>query len=178
MSRFATPILAVALGVAAAVALVSCGGGGSDKGLLPGTTASEIISNLDSVKASAGSGDCTSASEQAATVLDQINELGGPVDHQLKLALRAGAEKLQSLVDTTCTDTTAESTKSQTTESETTATTEPTTTAETTTRSTSSQPTVTTDSQPTVPTTSTPTAVPPSNGGTPPVTGGHGPGKR
>ena len=53
-SRLATCVssrlssLALALGVAAALALVSCGG--EDAKLLPGNTAAEITENLDRVK--------------------------------------------------------------------------------------------------------------------------------
>ena len=54
-SRLATvrqltiPTLALALGVAVALGLASCGGG-EDAKLLPGNTAAEITENLDRVK--------------------------------------------------------------------------------------------------------------------------------
>ena len=81
------------LGVAAAVALVSCGGGGNAK-LLPGNTAKEITANLDKVKQLASGGDCAGAQSEALQVSEQIDALGG-VDKRLKQALRDGRRPAQ-----------------------------------------------------------------------------------
>jgi hypothetical protein len=96
MRQLAASLLALTLGGAAAVALVSCGSG-SDADLLPGHTASEITANLDMVGELADSGDCAGAQSAAQQVSDQIDALGG-VDKRLKQALRDGAERLNDVV--------------------------------------------------------------------------------
>jgi outer membrane biosynthesis protein TonB len=89
-------ILALALGVIAALGLVSCGGG-EDAKLLPGNTAEEISENLDSVKQFAGEGECIGAENAAQEVSNQVEALDG-VDPKLKQALQRGAEKLSEVV--------------------------------------------------------------------------------
>jgi hypothetical protein len=88
--------LALALGLTAALALVSCGGG-EDAKLLPGNTAQEISENLDSVKQFAGEGECIGAQNAAQEVSNQVEALDG-VDPKLKQALQRGAEKLDEVV--------------------------------------------------------------------------------
>lgn len=88
--------LALALGVLAAIALTSCGGG-EDAKLLPGNTAQEISENLDSVKQFAGEGECVGAENAAQEVSAQVEGLDG-VDEKLKQALQRGAEKLSEVV--------------------------------------------------------------------------------
>lgn len=87
--------IALVLAVAAASGLVACGGEEAD--LLPGGTASEINSNLDRVEQLADEGDCAGASDAAATVSLQVEELGG-IDARLKQALREGAARLNEVV--------------------------------------------------------------------------------
>jgi hypothetical protein len=106
MPRSAAPPLALALGVAAALALASCGGGGAK--LLPGETARQITANLDSVKRLAGEGNCVGAEGAARQVSEQIDALGG-VDAKLKQALRQGAARLNAVV-AGCEATTTEAT--------------------------------------------------------------------
>jgi septal ring-binding cell division protein DamX len=89
-------ILALALGVTAALALVSCGDG-EDAKLLPGNTAEEISENLDSVKQFVGEGECVGAENAAQEVSNQVEALGG-VDPKLKQALQHGAAKLSEVV--------------------------------------------------------------------------------
>jgi hypothetical protein len=98
-------ILALALGGAAAFALVSCGGG-EDAKLLPGTTAQEISENLDSVKQFVSEGECVGAENAAREVSSQVEALDG-VDAKLKQALRRGAAKLNEVV-ATCEETETE----------------------------------------------------------------------
>lgn len=111
LSRLATVrqpvafILALALGGAAAFALVSCGGG-DDAQLLPGNTAQEISENLDSVKQFVGEGECVGAANAAQEVSAQVEDLGG-VDPKLKQALQGGAAKLNEVV-ATCVETETE----------------------------------------------------------------------
>lgn len=177
MRRLATFLLAVTLGVAAAVALVSCGGGGDAK-LLPGDTAKEITANLDKVTELSSTGDCTAAQDAAQQVSDQIDALGG-VDKQLKQALRDGARRLNEVVAANCASTSVATTTDTSTTTDTPRTTTtakkppkktPTTTATTpTTTSTQTTPTTT----PTTPTT-TPTT---GGGGSGPPSGGVGAGR-
>jgi hypothetical protein len=96
MGRLTAPLLALALGAAAAMALASCGGG-SNAELLPGNTASQITANLDEVKLLAQSGECVGAEDAAQQVSAQIDALGG-VDKKLKQALREGADRLGEVV--------------------------------------------------------------------------------
>jgi outer membrane biosynthesis protein TonB len=96
VGRLNASILAFTLGAFAALGLVACGGGESAK-LLPGSTASEITTNLDQVKELATAGDCLGAEETAQAVSVQIEELGG-VDPKLKQALREGATRLNEVV--------------------------------------------------------------------------------
>lgn len=97
MARLRTALPALLLGLAAALALSSCGSG-EDAELLPGTTASEISSNLEEVRRLAGEGECVGAQDAALAVSDQVDALGG-VDDQLKRALREGANRLNEVVD-------------------------------------------------------------------------------
>jgi hypothetical protein len=106
MPRSAAPPLALALGVAAILALASCGGGGAK--LLPGETARQITANLDSVKRLAREGDCVAAASAARQVGEQIDALGG-IDESLKRALREGASRLNEVV-ANCEATTPEAT--------------------------------------------------------------------
>lgn len=96
MGRLRASILAIVLGALLALGLVACGSG-ERADLLPGSTASEITSNLDQVKELATAGDCVGAEDSARAVSTQIEELGG-VDKKLKQALREGATRLNEVV--------------------------------------------------------------------------------
>ena len=89
-------VLALALGLTAALALVSCGGG-EDAKLLPGTTAEEISENLASVRQFVSEGECVGAENAAQEVSNQVEAIGG-IDPKLKQALQRGAEKLGEVV--------------------------------------------------------------------------------
>jgi hypothetical protein len=95
MARLSPLLLALFLGAAAAVALVSCGGGDAD--LLPGTTADQIESNLDQVEELAEGGDCIGAEDAVAEVAAEVEELEG-VDLKLKAALQEGTGRLSEVV--------------------------------------------------------------------------------
>jgi outer membrane biosynthesis protein TonB len=92
----AVSILALALGAAAAVALVSCGGG-EDAKLLPGHTAAEITENLDRVKQYAEADECVGAEDAVAEVTMQIEALND-LDPKLEEALQRGATRLNEVV--------------------------------------------------------------------------------
>jgi len=78
--------------------LSACGSGGSGE-LLPGTTASQINANLDQVQQLVGEEECEAATDAAAQVTAQVDELGG-VDAKLKQLLVEGAERLEEVVGT------------------------------------------------------------------------------
>jgi hypothetical protein len=96
MGRLSALFLTFLLGVAGAVTLVSCGGS-DDAGLLPGTTADQIESNLIEVEQLADAGDCTGAEDAVAEVAAEVEELRG-VDLKLKTALQEGTDKLSEVV--------------------------------------------------------------------------------
>jgi outer membrane biosynthesis protein TonB len=98
MGRLSASLLALALGLTAAVALSACGSSGAK--LLPGATASQINSNLDQVQELVGEGECIGAQNAAAAVREQVEELSG-VDAKLKQALSEGAARLNEVV-TSC----------------------------------------------------------------------------
>lgn len=94
--QLAISTLALALGAAAALALVSCGGG-EDAKLLPGNTAAEITENLDRVKQYAEEGECVGAEDAVGEVNAQVEGLTG-VDPKLIAALERGATRLSEVV--------------------------------------------------------------------------------
>ncbi len=96
MGRLSALLLALFLGGAGAVALASCGGG-SDAKLLPGSTASQIESNLEEVRQLAASDDCIGAEDAVATVAAEVEELND-VAPKLKAALQEGTAKLSEVV--------------------------------------------------------------------------------
>jgi hypothetical protein len=96
MSRLSPPLLAFVLAVGAALGLSACGGG-SGADLLPGTTAKQINSNLDQVRAYVAEGDCVSAEDAVSAVIDEVDGLGG-VDAKLKAALKEGTTRLSEVV--------------------------------------------------------------------------------
>lgn len=96
MGRLSAFLLALILGGAGAVALTSCGGGSNAK-LLPGSTASQIESNLDQVKQLAAEGECIGAEDSVAAIAGEVEELKN-VDAKLKAALEEGTERLGEVV--------------------------------------------------------------------------------
>jgi hypothetical protein len=168
VARLAAQALALTLGAAVALALVSCGNRDT-KGLLPGDTASQIVDNLDRVKADAAAGDCTSAAAEVSAVQDQIDNLPSSVDSKLRANLEQGAQTLADKINTAgaCEAATEPSTSTTTTTAKTT--TKPKTTTTTTTEPPSSTSTSTTTSTTTPTTSTTPTV--PTTGGTPPAPG-------
>jgi hypothetical protein len=97
--QLAISTLALALGAAAALALVSCGGA-KDAKLLPGNTAAEITENLDRVKQYAEEGECVGAEDAVSEINTQVEGLTG-VDPKLVEALQRGAARLSEVV-TSC----------------------------------------------------------------------------
>jgi myosin heavy subunit len=91
--RAATLLLAA---LAAGLLLAACGSGDKSE-LLPGTTASQIESNLDQVRSNVKEGNCEAAEDAVAQVTTEIEELQ-KVDKELKAALKQGAAKLSEVV--------------------------------------------------------------------------------
>lgn len=94
--QLAISTLALALGAAAALGLVSCGGG-EDAKLLPGNTAAEITENLNRVKQYVEEGECVGAEDAVAEVNTQVEGLTG-IDPKLVEALERGATRLSEVV--------------------------------------------------------------------------------
>jgi len=113
VTRVLVPIIAFALGLGAALALVSCGD--DEEGLLPGDTAAEILQNLDAVERRAAAGDCTEAADAADEVAAQVEGLGPDVSDRLKRALAEGAARLEEEV-ATCVEEPVEPLETDTTE--------------------------------------------------------------
>jgi hypothetical protein len=175
MRQLSASMLALALGVAAAFALASCGST-NNADLLPGETASEINASLDMVRDLADSGDCTGAQDAAQQVSDQIDALTG-VDKKLKQTLRDAATRLNEVV-TTCVETTAPAISPATIPDSTEKTTPEPQRRETQPRDDRTT-TTTTTTTPTTPTTTTPTTTTPttpSEGGGTGAPGGVSPG--
>ena len=82
--------------LAAGLLLAACGSNSSDE-LLPGTTATQIESNLDQVRSNAEEGNCEAAEDAVAQVSTEIDGLQ-KVDKELKAALKQGAAKLSEVV--------------------------------------------------------------------------------
>jgi len=94
--QLAISTLALTLGAAAVLGLVSCGGG-EDAKLLPGNTAAEITENLDLVKQYAEEGECVGAENAVSDINSQIEGLT-EVDPKLVEALQRGAARLSEVV--------------------------------------------------------------------------------
>lgn len=95
MGRFRAATLLSAV-LAAGLLLAACGSSGNSE-LLPGTTAKQIESNLDRVRASAAEENCEEAEVAVAEVSTEIDALQ-KVDKELKSALKQGAAKLSEVV--------------------------------------------------------------------------------
>jgi hypothetical protein len=95
MGRFRAATLLFAA-LAAGLLLAACGSGGNGE-LLPGTTAKQIESNLDQVRASFEEGNCEGAEDAVAEVSTEVDGLQ-KVDNELKAALKHGALKLSEVV--------------------------------------------------------------------------------
>jgi hypothetical protein len=153
MRRFAALTTALVLGLACALILASCGGGG---GTLSSANATELNQLLDQIEQRAQAGDCAGAGSLAQQVAQSVDKRTD-IDAKLRSALVDGFQRVQALSSdpTTCSGT---GTSVTTTEETTTQETTPTQTTETT--PTETTPTQTTPTQ----TTTTPTTT--GTGGT------------
>lgn len=115
MGRFRAASLLLAA-LAAGILLAACGSSGNGE-LLPGTTAAQINSNLDLVRASVEQGDCEKAEDAVAEVSTQVDELN-KVNEKLQSALKEGAAKLSEVVSSCSAEEEAEEQKAAEKEAE------------------------------------------------------------
>jgi hypothetical protein len=114
MARLTLYIVALSLGAIAAVGLVSCGG--SDDDLLPGSSADQILDNLDTVEELVAEGSCDEAVSAAAEIRDQVERLPRSVDAELRQRLIEGADRLEEVAASDCTPPTTVTETAETTD--------------------------------------------------------------
>jgi cell division protein FtsN len=91
MRRFLPHVLALLLGVGAAL-LVACGGG--TKGGIPAASAGELKSQIADVQQAVDDGRCDDVSGQLRQVDDSIDALPSTVDERLRQSLRDASDLL------------------------------------------------------------------------------------
>jgi hypothetical protein len=104
VSRALTLLIALVLGAACAL-LVACG---SSEKLLPGDTAKEIRSNLDTAESLFQEQQCSEAADAAREVRNDVGRLPRSVDRKLRKELRRGADNLIQLIETECVEATTQ----------------------------------------------------------------------
>jgi hypothetical protein len=168
MRRVLPPVIALLLGVGAAL-LVACGSGGT-RGGIPAASAGELKDQLDTVRRAVADKRCDDVGSQLDQVDENISSLPGTVDKRLRKSLGDAADLLRQTakdeckVETTQTQTQTVETETQTQPPETQTQTLPPQT-QTTPPATTTTPTTTTPP----PTTTTPPAPPPPPPAEPPV---------
>jgi hypothetical protein len=147
-------LAAAPLGVAVAIALVSCGSSG--KGLIPSADAGPLQSDFEAVAqaAQAGGGNCTATTEAINKTEQDFAALPATIDSGLHLRLREGISNLRERALALCAQPLAQ------------------TATTTTPRTTTSTTTTKTQTTPTTPTTTTSTSTTPTTPVTPPNNGG------
>jgi hypothetical protein len=93
--------IGVALALLAAVLLGACGDDGSKQELSSGNAA-ELRAALDAVEQRVETHDCTGAVAQASSFRARVDELPRRVDGNLRRALSASADRLETLVAHQC----------------------------------------------------------------------------
>jgi uncharacterized membrane protein YgcG len=87
------------LALAAAALLAGCGG---DDPTIPADRGDQLLTRLDEVEGAVAEGDCDGAQNSADLFVDQIADLPGDVDAEVKRLLTAGGERLQELASEQC----------------------------------------------------------------------------
>jgi hypothetical protein len=113
MRRGLPHLLALVLGVGAALGLASCGGS-STRGGIPEASGSNIKDQLEEIRSRVSDGDCEGISTQLRALKTRIDNLPRSVDNRLVSALRDGADRLQENAIQDCNDNSAP-TETQTT---------------------------------------------------------------
>jgi hypothetical protein len=157
-------ILVGLLGVAAAF-LVACG---DRSGLIPGSRADRLDSDLDRVQSALADQNCSAASGAVGDLQGHLGQLSSKVDADLRRRLNEGAARLARQVPRDCqaTQTTETQTQTETTQTETAPT-------QTETQTTETQTTPTQTETQTTQTQTTPPATTPGTGGTGAPGGGN-----
>jgi hypothetical protein len=158
--------LAFLLGLAAAVALVACGG--SNDHLLPAVDADRLKNDLAEVQSAVDQQDCSGAESAVRTLRDDLQRVPAKVSARLRRNIREGLDRLSVRVPVDCQEpeTQTETIPTTTTETETTPTETQTTPTET-----ETTPTTPTDTTPTTPTETTTTPTDTTGGSTAPEGG-------
>jgi hypothetical protein len=170
MRRALPFLLALVLGVAAAV-LVACGSSGSSRRqFIPDRSAQRMSDALDDVRSAVDDGDCTKAEQALARARGVLVNLPSAVSDRLVARLRQGFDNLEGVAPRECARNRAQSQTQTTTETTTPEATTTTTTATTPTTTTTTTPTTTTSTTPTSTTTTpTTTTTPPATTTTTPA---------
>jgi hypothetical protein len=87
------------LAVAAAILLAGCGG---DEGTIPGENSDQLLTRLDEIEGAVAEGQCEGAQASADLFVDQVAQLPGDVDQEVKRLLTEGGERLQQLATEQC----------------------------------------------------------------------------
>src|SRR3712207_1214475 len=103
LSRGPNRALAAVLLVLGACLLAGCGDDGTNPELLAEKTANSMLDDLEEANAAFADGDCGKVERRVQKILDRVNALGSPpIDQELKLNLREGAEALQEQAEEEC----------------------------------------------------------------------------
>ena len=98
--RMRTPrrlLLSLSLVAVCALALGACGG--DDEGTIPPENAAVMLQSLDDARGERERENCQGIEDAAGNLLAAIDELPDSVDSEVRTALTAGAENLQTLAD-------------------------------------------------------------------------------
>lgn len=164
------PLLAALAAALAAAALLGCGSGDEE---IPAGASEDLLAELTTFEEQFNAEDCPAADQSLTQLWEQVDDLGGGVDEDIRSTLRELFANLDSLFTEQCGGVTTTTTDTTETTTDTTDTTEPTTTDTTdTTTTTTDTTTTTTDTTTTDDTTNTT----PGGGGGGGGTGGTGPG--
>ncbi len=156
--RITVLLLAFALGMAVA-GLAACGGGGTNKALIPASDAGPLNDDFDAVALAVDDGDCTGATNALVKAQSHLDQLPGRVSVRLRRRLQEGINTLKTQAARECEE------NQQTTATQTTTTATTTTTTPTVPPTTPTVPPTTPTVPPTTPTTPPPTTPPDDTGG-------------
>jgi hypothetical protein len=117
MRRVLPPVIALLLGVGAAL-LVACGTGGT-KGGIPAASAGELKDQLETVRRAVADKRCDDVGGQLDQVDENISSLPGTVDKRLRKSLGDAADLLRQTAKDECKVETETQTQTQTVETQT-----------------------------------------------------------
>jgi hypothetical protein len=85
--------------LAAAALLAGCGG---DEGTIPQADSDQLVTRLTEIEEAIPRGDCDGAQDSADLFVEQVADLPGDVDAEVKRLLTAGGARLQELASEQC----------------------------------------------------------------------------